>query len=83
MNPTHLDIDGMTCQGCVRSVRAALAAVPGVTDVEVDLTSARVRGGLPDDLLQALDDAGYVARLNHSAASSAAQNPTNQSPSQL
>lgn len=82
MTPTHLQIDGMTCQGCVRSVRAALCAVPGVTAVDVDLTSARVTGGVPDDLLQALDDAGYEARLSQSAPSSAAQNHTNQSPSQ-
>jgi len=31
-------IEGMTCQHCVMAVEKALAGVPGVTNVQVDLT---------------------------------------------
>lgn len=34
-----LSIEGMTCNHCVGSVDKALRAVPGVTDVKVDLAS--------------------------------------------
>ena len=36
-----LPIEGMTCNLCVTRVDAALRAVPGVTDVAVDLAAAR------------------------------------------
>jgi len=35
-------VAGMTCEHCVRSVTECLTALPGVTGVEVDLTSGRV-----------------------------------------
>lgn len=35
-------VAGMTCEHCVRSVTESLTALPGVTGVEVDLTSGRV-----------------------------------------
>ena len=34
---TILDVEGMTCSGCARTVRNALAAVGGVEMAEVDL----------------------------------------------
>lgn len=40
---TTLQITGMTCNGCVQHVGAALRAVPGVTAVEVELTAGRAR----------------------------------------
>lgn len=63
----HLQITGMTCAGCVKSVERALRGVPGVTNVSVDLTSgtADVAAGDGDllaiqtHLLSALDDAGF------------------------
>ena len=30
-------VEGMSCQHCVRAVTKALEAIPGVTDVKVDL----------------------------------------------
>lgn len=36
-------VEGLTCEGCVRGLRAKLGAVPGVTDLQVDLASGRVR----------------------------------------
>lgn len=36
---TTLPVKGMTCGGCVNSVKRALSALPGVTAVEVELVS--------------------------------------------
>lgn len=38
-----LHLSGMTCQHCVRAVRAALEGVPGVTVEDVDIGTARVQ----------------------------------------
>ncbi len=35
-------VEGMTCDHCVRAVRAEVAEVPGVTDVTVDLAGKSV-----------------------------------------
>jgi copper chaperone len=37
METVKLDVQGMTCQGCVASVTRVLKAVPGVTDAAVTL----------------------------------------------
>ena len=62
-----LQVSGMTCASCVRRVERALAAVPGVLGVEVNLATetARVRqaGADPDALTAALRRAGYDAVL--------------------
>ena len=36
-SPMELTVDGMTCQGCVRSVTRVLNAIPGVEAVAVSL----------------------------------------------
>lgn len=36
-NTTNLKIEGMTCGHCVRAVKQALEAVPGVQSATVDL----------------------------------------------
>jgi copper chaperone len=41
MERVTLAITGMTCGHCVAAVRKALAAVPGVGEVEVTLSPAR------------------------------------------
>lgn len=64
----ELHITGMTCQHCVRAVREALAAVPGVARVaEVDLGSGRasVEGDAdPEALIAAIKAEGYTATLS-------------------
>ena len=67
METTDIKVDGMTCGSCVASVTKALARVPGVQDVKVDLRSgvARVSGAhvaqqVPA-LVAALGEAGYAA----------------------
>lgn len=42
MNTTLLTVTGMSCMGCVSSVKNLLSALPGVTAVDVDLASGRV-----------------------------------------
>ncbi|MGC1819303.1 MAG: heavy-metal-associated domain-containing protein [Casimicrobiaceae bacterium] len=37
MESVKLDVQGMTCQGCVASVTRVLKAVPGVADAAVTL----------------------------------------------
>ena len=67
MNETLLDVDGMTCGGCVRHVDRALNAVEGVAEVDVKLREGRVlvkhgAAVATDALRRALEDAGYPAR---------------------
>ncbi len=68
-------VEGMTCGHCVRAVTAEVSAMPGVTDVAVDLAagSVSVTSDAPVDLAQvrdAVDEAGYqlVSQLSASVA---------------
>lgn len=60
-----LQIDGMSCQHCVRAVTETLEGVPGViavAEVALDPGRARVEGtATPDALIAALAAAGYRA----------------------
>ena len=62
-----LEIGGMTCGGCVRSVTRVLEAVPGVkaANVELEKARARIEGEALDaaTLIAAVEDAGFDARL--------------------
>jgi copper chaperone len=42
MNTTTLTVTGMSCMGCVNSVKNLVSALPGVAGVQVDLASGRV-----------------------------------------
>ena len=58
-------ITGMTCATCAGRVERALAAVPGVDSVTVDLAAntARATGSAPADaLIAAAERAGYGAK---------------------
>ncbi len=59
-----ISVTGMTCQNCVRHVREALAALPGVQSAQVDLESnsatLETEREVPrGELSAALDEAGY------------------------
>lgn len=59
---TTLKITGLSCQHCVRAATLALEAVPGVTEVAVDLASglAQIDGEADRAaLIVAIHDAGY------------------------
>ncbi|MEU1810809.1 heavy-metal-associated domain-containing protein [Micromonospora sp. WMMD1076] len=61
---TTYQVNGMTCGHCVNSVSTELSALPGVTDVQVDLAGGRVtvtsQNPLDADAVRAaVDEAGY------------------------
>jgi copper chaperone CopZ len=64
---TTLQISGMTCNGCVKHVHAALRELPGVTAVEVDLAAGRAKvvhdpeQAAVSALVAAVQAAGYHA----------------------
>lgn len=65
---TTFSVDGMTCGNCVRHVTEELTALPGVTDVRVDLVAGgsspvTVTSEAPladDTIAAAVDEAGYA-----------------------
>lgn len=61
-------IEGMMCEGCVKSVKESLEKVPGVTNVEVNLKkgTATIQGDADDDaLIRAVVDAGFRGTVKH------------------
>ncbi|HYD68920.1 heavy metal translocating P-type ATPase [Azospirillum sp.] len=60
-----IGIEGMTCASCVRRVEKAIAAVPGVTEVSVNLATEKARVGFADAtpdtgaVVEAVTNAGY------------------------
>jgi copper chaperone CopZ len=58
-------VSGMTCGHCVQAVRTEVAAVAGVTGVDVDLDTKEVvvHGEAVDDaaVRAAIEEAGYEA----------------------
>jgi Cu+-exporting ATPase len=65
----HLNVTGMTCNGCASHVKQALEAVPGVEQAEVDLAAARATVRIDstrvsrEDLENAVQAAGYSGEL--------------------
>ncbi|PZF86839.1 heavy-metal-associated domain-containing protein [Micromonospora deserti] len=64
MVTTTYQVQGMTCGHCVSSVSAEVGAIPGVSDVQVDLATGRVavtsESPLDIDTVRAaVDEAGY------------------------
>ncbi len=64
MTSTTYRVEGMTCEHCVRAVRAELGALAGVDEVEVDLATGdvAVTSAAPLDraaVQAAVDEAGY------------------------
>lgn len=68
-----LGIDGMTCGHCVQAVTAGLSRVPSLTVRSVTVGSAEVETAGPDaadEVIRALKDAGYSARVRGDGAES-------------
>lgn len=67
MKQETINIEGMNCNGCVRSVTNALKQVAGVTNVEVSLSEKRAVVSFDEievpfaDLRTAVEEAGYAA----------------------
>ena len=59
-----IQIDGMHCGGCVRSVEKATASIDGVSNLSVDLASGKLtadiaRPELVETLKGAIEDCGF------------------------
>jgi len=67
MQEITIALGGMTCGGCVASVRRVLSAVPGVAEAQVSLDPAQARvrfdpaATSPQALRAAVAAAGYTA----------------------
>ena len=65
----ELKVDGMTCQGCVRSVTKKLSGVAGVSGVSMDLAAGKATVGFDDsaakvgDLIAAVEQIGFQASM--------------------
>ncbi|MBE6528915.1 MAG: copper chaperone [Thermoplasmata archaeon] len=66
---TTLKIEGMMCEGCVKSVKEALEMVDKVKSVDVSLKANKAvveHDGVSDDaLIAAVVDAGFRASVKH------------------
>lgn len=65
METAIINIKGMTCMGCVNSVKRVLLAVSGVDKVDVTLNPGQARvqydpaAAAPARIKAAIEDAGY------------------------
>lgn len=65
MTTQKFKIDGMSCGNCAAQVKSAVSAVPGVSEVDVNLLKgvATVTGTFDaDDVLAAIATTGYTAK---------------------
>ena len=65
MSTTVWTVEGMTCGHCVKAVTEEVAAIPGVTEVVVELDGGRVTVTAEADpteeaVAAAVDEAGYT-----------------------
>ncbi|WP_172330607.1 heavy metal translocating P-type ATPase [Mangrovicoccus sp. HB161399] len=65
-DPVSFRLAGLNCGACVGRAEKALAAVPGVEAVQVNLAThtAQVKGGTVADWTKALSEAGYPAETS-------------------
>ncbi len=64
MTTIVLNLEGLSCGHCVASTRKALEAVPGTTQVEVELNKAVVQSSADSQqLIAAVEEAGYHAEV--------------------
>lgn len=62
----RLAVEGMTCGHCQAAVERSISGIPGVEDVQVDLTSGAALATVganvsPESLVAAVQTAGYAA----------------------
>ncbi len=78
MDKQRYEITGMTCSACSAAVERAVKKLPGVAGVEVNLLQQRmavsydVTALSPADIIHAVENAGYGARLLGGTAKAAA-----------
>ncbi|QID17220.1 heavy-metal-associated domain-containing protein [Nitrogeniibacter mangrovi] len=65
METIQFKVEGMSCQGCVKGVTAALSAIDGVAEVKVELEAAQATVQYDPatasvaQLHQAVEEAGF------------------------
>jgi copper chaperone len=65
MKKTTLTVKGMTCMGCVGSVKNLLSRLPGVSDIEITLENGQVAFAYDPQqsalasIKEAIHDGGY------------------------
>lgn len=65
MNTLTLTVTGMSCMGCVNSVKNLVTALPGIKRIDIDLASGRVDIEHDPDqsdvaaVRNAIEDGGY------------------------
>ncbi len=69
MKTITLNVTGMSCEGCVYSVRSALTQIEGVGSVDVSLDEKLAVVEVEDtvqagDLVAAVESAGYQATIS-------------------
>lgn len=63
----ELHVQGMTCQGCVRSVETKLSKLPGVASAHVDLAAGKAAVEYddartnPEQMMAAVEQIGFHA----------------------
>lgn len=73
-NGRQFAIEGMTCEGCVETVKSALEAIPGVKSAAVSLKEKKAtvvadEAQVPSAKIEsAVSEAGYKARLLSAAS---------------
>lgn len=64
MAEVNLKIEGMTCEHCVMRVKKAIGLLPGVSEANVDIGTARIRYDelkiREKALREAVEKAGYT-----------------------
>ena len=69
MSLSVITVTGMTCEHCEKAVRSEISAIPGVSQVDVDLASGEVKvmaEPAPEDgrdLRAAVEEAGLISSL--------------------
>lgn len=64
----ELKVEGMTCQGCVRSVEKKLSGVPGVESAKVDLVAGKASVSYDDAKVQPGQLIGAVEQIGFHAS---------------
>lgn len=63
-NTVILNVEGMSCNNCVKHVTEALEALPGISEIEITLAEGKVAfrstgAASEEQIAEALEDAGY------------------------
>lgn len=65
MSKQIINVAGMSCQHCVSAVQKGLLDLPGISEVQVDLSSGKVSFNMDDSkmnmdkIAEAIEDMGY------------------------